>query len=207
MYVPTINKMDDKAEVIDFINRFSFATIVSAADNLPIATHLPFLVSEQEGKVILSSHFAKANDQWKTIEQNPVLVIFSEPHAYISPSNYEKKLNVPTWNYIAVHAYGKARLLNDPEQVMSLLESTINTYEKAYNHQWDELPMNYKASMVKGIVAFKIEVTHWHSKAKLSQNKTQTEQKNIVQTLSESPDSQAKIIAEYMKSKPYSKNI
>ena len=107
MYIPKINLAPDEAEVIQFMQRFSFATIITAKNNYPIATHLPFLVQKKEDKIILQSHFALANSQWKEIEKDEILVIFSEPHAYISASNYDTKENVPTWNYISVHAYGK----------------------------------------------------------------------------------------------------
>src|SRR3954447_14680999 len=119
MYIPKLNLMTDKGEIVDFMQRFSFATIITAKDNYPVGTHLPFVVALRDDHIILSSHFAKANDQWEDIVGNQVLVIFSEPHAYISPRNYEKELNVPTWNYIAVHAYGRATLITEQSKVLS----------------------------------------------------------------------------------------
>ena len=74
-------------------------------------THLPFIVKNVNEGIVLASHFAKANREWNDTEENTVLIIFSEPHAYISPKHFEKELNVPTWNYISVHAYGKGKLL------------------------------------------------------------------------------------------------
>src|SRR4051812_4311368 len=85
MYIPKINSFTDRPGVVRFMKQFGFATIITAKDNLPVATHLPFVVSEHDGNLILSAHFAKANDHWTQIEDTPVLVIFSEPHAYISP--------------------------------------------------------------------------------------------------------------------------
>ena len=87
------------------MRQFSFATIITAENSFPIAPHLPFIVAVNDELVMLTSHFAKANQQWRDIETSQVLVIFSEPPAHISPRNYEKALNVPTWNYISVHAY------------------------------------------------------------------------------------------------------
>jgi len=147
---------------------------------------------------VLSSHFAKANEQWKDIERNKILVIFSEPHAYISPSNYEKELNVPTWNYISIHSYGKGRLITNTEKIIELLEKTIDNYEESYKRQWDSLPDDYKINMSKGIIAFEIEVVDLQAKKKLSQNKTKTEQKNIISSLSKSDNSNEKLIADYM---------
>src|SRR4051812_48564882 len=129
MYIPSFNSFTDKKEIITFMQRYSFASIVTVVDGMPVATHLPFLVKEENDKLILQSHFAKANPQAKSITDAVSLVIFTEPHAYISPSNYEKETNVPTWNYIAVHAYGKATLLESVEQKAELLKHTINTFE------------------------------------------------------------------------------
>lgn len=198
MYIPKSNVLADQNEAMDFIRRFSFGTIVTSKDDTPTATHLPFIVESRNNKIVLTSHFAKANDQWKDIEENKVLVIFSEPHAYISPSHYEKELNVPTWNYISVHAYGKGSLITDSNEVIELLEKTIDNYEDSYRQQWNTLPDDYKISMSKGIVAFEIEVDDLQGKKKLSQNKTATEQRNIIHTLSKSANSNEKLIADYM---------
>src|SRR5438874_10483822 len=95
MYIPNLYLEEDREQIIAFIKQYSFATIVTVKDNFPTATHLPFTIREVDGKLILTAHFARANDQWKQIAESPVLVIFSEPHAYISPRHYEKELNVP----------------------------------------------------------------------------------------------------------------
>jgi transcriptional regulator len=133
------------------------------------------------------------------IEQHKVLVIFSEPHAYISPSNYEKELNVPTWNYISIHAYGHAKLITETDRVFEVLEATINNYEIAYRQQWDNLPETYKLNMSKGIVAFEVIVTDLQAKKKLSQNRTAAEQQKIIDKLSANDDRNEQLIADYMK--------
>jgi len=199
MYIPKINLSTDRDETIAFIQRFSFATIITSKDNLPIATHLPFLVTIKDEKVILTSHFAKANEQWADIEDNKVLVIFSEPHAYISPNNYDNALNVPTWNYISVHAYGQGKLITETKRTFELLEATIDNYETSYRQQWDNLPEDYKLMMSKGVVAFEILVTELQAKKKISQNRTDIEQQKIIDILSKSKDTNEQLIAEYMK--------
>src|SRR5687767_12483571 len=103
MYVPHRFQMQDRVEAIDFMRRFSFGLIVTAKDNVPQAIHLPFVIGEKNGNVLVSSHCARANPYWKSIALGKSLVVFSEPHAYVSPKHYEKELNVPTWNYLAVH--------------------------------------------------------------------------------------------------------
>ncbi|MEN0054601.1 MAG: FMN-binding negative transcriptional regulator [Mucilaginibacter sp.] len=198
MYIPSFNKFENEQEAISFMQRYSFATIVTSVDDVPYATHLPFLVEQRDDKIVLSSHFAKANPQAAQILGKAVLVIFTEPHAYISPSNYEKETNVPTWNYLAVHAYGKAALLDDTDQTANLLVHTINTYEPAYLHQYEKLSDEYKQKMMKGIVAFEIIVGNLQAKKKLSQNRTEQERENIINTLSESPDTTENEIAKYM---------
>src|SRR5476649_177662 len=116
MYIPSFNKFEDPRQVVGFMQRYSFATIVTVKDGTPIATHLPFIIKRQDDKIILSSHFAKANPQSSGINNSSALVIFTEPHAYISPKNYEKEANVPTWNYLAVHTYGTCTLLDGEEK-------------------------------------------------------------------------------------------
>lgn len=198
MYTPSFNSFTDGQEIVAFMQRYSFATIVTTIDGLPVATHLPFLVKIENDKIFLQAHFAKANPQWKEIEGNMSLVIFTEPHAYISPNNYEKVENVPTWNYIAVHAYGKALILDSVEQKTELLKHTINSFESAYLQQWDSLPEQYRLKMMNGIVAFEIEVTDLQAKKKLSQNRSEKEIENIIHSLEKSSDTNEREIAAYM---------
>ena len=199
MYIPKINLATDRDEIIAFMKRFSFATIITAKDNLPVATHLPFLVSSNENDIVLTSHFARANEQWAHIESNNILVIFSEPHAYISPKHYDKELNVPTWNYVSIHAYGQGRLITETEKVLKVLENTIDNYETAYRQQWESFPTDYKLNLSKGIVAFEVIVTDLQAKKKLSQNRSETEKQKIIETLSKSSDTNEQLIAGYMK--------
>lgn len=191
--------MPNQQETISFMQRYSFATLVTVADSMPSATHLPFIVEQRDGKVVLISHLAKANPQADELLNGKALVIFAEPHAYISPRHYEHEKNVPTWNYIAVHAYGTATLIESPEQKAALLAQTINFYEAAYMKQWQSLPDDYKLNMMKGIVGFEIAVDDLQGKKKISQNRSEIEQQNIINELSNNPDSTAKDIAGYMK--------
>ena len=107
MYTPQHFKLQDYPEIVSFAKKYSFATIVTVKDNFQTATYLPFILQEINNVLYLVSHFARANDQWKELQTNKVLVLFSGPHAYISPKNYDTELNVPTWNYISVQMYGE----------------------------------------------------------------------------------------------------
>jgi transcriptional regulator len=191
--------LDDKNEAISFMQRYSFATIVTVKGGIPTATHLPFVVSLRDDQLVLTSHFAKANPQADDLLDSDPLVIFAEPHAYISPKHYESEQNVPTWNYIAVHAYGKATLIESAEEKTQLLEQTIRFYEDDYLKQWNDLPDDYKLKMMKGIVGFEILVTELQGKKKLSQNRSEVEKERIIDGLSISDDSAAKAIADYMR--------
>lgn len=180
------------------MQRYSFATIITDVDGIPEATHLPFLVKEENDKIILQSHFAKTNPHAKQVFDKTSLVIFTEPHAYISPQHYAKVESVPTWNYIAVHAYGTATLLESIEQKAELLKHTIETFEAGYYQQWKSLPDDYRSRMMNGIIAFEIEVTNLQAKQKLSQNRSGKEKENIIDSLSKSPDTNEREIASYM---------
>jgi len=200
MYTPKANQITDKAELVSFMKRFSFATIISTINQLPVATHLPFTIQYENDIITLNGHFAKANSQWQNIEEHPVLVIFSEPHAYISPKFYDKVESVPTWNYYAVHAYGNCTLLVDRTIILNGLEDMILAYEAEYKQQWDSLSDAFKDKMLNGIVPFTMTVTDLQASQKMSQNKTAAEQQRIISELIESDDSAARITGEYMES-------
>ncbi len=199
MYIPKDYLAADKKEILNFIRTYSFASIITVKDNFQTASHLPFVVTETENEIILTSHFAKANPQWKQITNNNVLVVFTEPHAYISPQYYDSEINVPTWNYMAVHVYGKGRIITEQKESFAVLESMINNFEKEYKTQWDKLPMDYKTKMLKGITAFQITITDIQATKKLSQDKKETEKQRIISAFEKSSHDNEKIIASMMK--------
>lgn len=199
MYTPNPFQFTDKAEIVAFMKQYSFATIVTVKDSIPIVTQLPFIIEDIQDKLILVSHFAVANEQSKYIEATTSLVIFTEPHAYISPVHYDKLESVPTWDYIAVHAYGKAKIVEDETAKLKALEQMIQFYEKDYLQQWESLPDKFKKGMIRGIVAFELEITDLQGQKKLSQNKTETERHRITEHLSKSENTVEKDIADYIK--------
>lgn len=199
MYVPPHFGFGDRADVVAFMHRYNFATVVSQLNSEPFATHLPFIIEETGGEIRLLAHFAKANPQWQHWGGQTALVIFSEPHAYVSPSLYEKEQNVPTWNYVAVHAYGIPELITDESRAFELLEKQMAAFEPAYLHQWSGLSQDYKNAMIKGIVAFEIRVQRLEAKNKLSQNKSVQDRQNVREHLLASDDSAARAIGAMMK--------
>lgn len=198
MYIPQINLIKDEEEAIEFMERFNFATLVSSDNSFSMASHLPFFIERKDDKVVLKAHLARVNEQVEFLENRHVLVIFSEPHAYISPKYYEKELNVPTWNYLAVHVYGIAKIIEEETKVYQLLEESIDYFDMNYKEQWSKLPMEYKLNLLKGIVAFEIEIKEIQGKKKLSQNKSAKEVENIINGLSKSENKQDVELAKFM---------
>lgn len=199
MYIPNLFRLDEATATISFMKQYSFATIITSKGNIPVATHLPFVVEQRGDQLYLSSHFAKANEQARLMEAGPSLVIFSEPHAYISPEHYNKKESVPTWDYIAVHAYGQARILEQEEDKLATVEKMIRFYDPRYQEQWQSLPDKFKSGMLQGIIAFEITVTELQAQQKLSQNKTEEERARIVQQLEKSEQGTERDLAEYIR--------
>ena len=177
-----------KKEILEFIEQYNFATLVSQVKELPFATHLPLTTEWRNEQLVLLGHMAKANPQWKNFEAQKILAIFQGPHAYISPGLYNKKRNVPTWDYIAVHIYGQVNVLTGSAATFELLEKQISVFEKSYLHQWADLSEEYKNGLRNGMVAFEISVDEIQARYKLSQNKTRDEQERIAKHLQASED-------------------
>jgi transcriptional regulator len=198
MYIPEFNRIEDRRLAVDFIRANPFAILASNTESGPFATHAPILAQEVEGRLRVRGHVAKANPHWKYLERGESLVIFRGPHAYISPSLYENRESVPTWNYAAVHVYGPAKLVTAEYELNQLLEELISQFDSNYSAQWASLSAEYRARMIRHIVGFEIEGRRIETKFKLSQNRTKAEQENIIQALTKSPDSAATEIARLM---------
>jgi len=199
VYIPEFNRQEDRAVTIAFMRANPFAILVSNVGGIPFATHLPLLVDEAGDHLVVKGHMAKANAHWKSMKEGEEsLVIFHGPHAYISPSLYEIRESVPTWNYAAVHVYGEPTLFSDEEGLKDTLHRMIDTFESSYMAQWSELSDEYRSRMMKHIVGFEIKAKRVEAKFKLSQNRTKGEQTRVIQSLSESKDSNISGTAELM---------
>jgi len=201
MYIPKINQIKDSEEIFSFVRSNSFGILINCLDKLPIATHIPMeLIETKNGQWIIQGHLAKANPHWKSFEKNnKTLCIFTGPHAYISSSWYNS-INVPTWNYMAVHLYGKAKILNDDE-LKTILEKQIDNYE---SHKENPVKLsNYEAGyiekMMKGIVGFEILIDDVQAKYKLSQNKNEQDFTNVIYELEKSDNQNDNNVAKQMK--------
>ena len=188
MYIHPLNRWENDAEVFSFIQKNAFATLVTQIDSKPWATHLPFVLDHNsDGQNILTGHIAKANPQWKNLtKEQEVLVIFQGPHAYISSSWYTHE-NVPTWNYLAVHVYGKIRLI-EGEKLIDHLSKLVNTYEQGRPNRIsvETMTREYVRKQINGLIGFEIIINEVHGSRKLSQNRDEINHQNIVRNLSES---------------------
>lgn len=200
MYVPKLYAITDDALINDFIRQNDFAVVVSADENgVPLATHLPLELNvTKNGERRLAGHFAKANAHWRALTpEKTLLAIFNGPHAYISPRWYDQP-NVPTWNYLTVHAYGHARLIEDEAEVLAHLTRMVSRYEAQPGmYKLEEQPPQVIQQM-RGVVAFEMAVTRVEAKFKLSQNRHAGDFANILTQLKQREDALSHQVAAAM---------
>ena len=201
MYSPEIFRIEDRETLITFMHQHSFATIITHDSGKSHATHMPVLFREREDfPGTLVSHLARANPQWRHFENGEeVLVVFTGPHAYVSPAWYLTSPAVPTWNYTAVHAYGKPRLITDHDQFATMLHELVEFNEANRPDQWNgKIPNDFRDNLMNAIVGFEIEITRIQGKFKLSQNRT-SDAPGIITALSASEDQTDREVAAMMK--------
>lgn len=196
MYLPGAFNEKNPNVIFEFLKQNAFATLISHSKTEPVASHLPLLVEMQDNQLHVRGHFARANEHWLQLRHHPEsLIIFQGPHSYISPTYY-KGAGVPTWNYVAVHAYGSATITEDNQDIITIIEQLTETNESAKADSWQS---NYPENMLKAIVGFDIKVDRLQAKYKLSQNKSQDDQQGVIEQLSSLNDENSRAIAELMK--------
>src|SRR6266508_1850880 len=191
MYVPKSFQIEDLTELHAFMRAYNFASLITQHEGAPFASHLPFLLDAERGPHgTLLAHMARANPQWRDFAAGgEALVIFQGPHAYISPSWYEIHPSVPTWNYAVVHAYGIPRIVEDHATLHHMLETLVDTHEAAFAQPWRmDLPHDYLEKMMRAVVGFEIEITRLEGKLKLSQNRSEHDQRRVAEMLRDSDD-------------------
>jgi transcriptional regulator len=199
MYIPKPFHVSDRQVLCEFLERHSFATLVSVVDGKPFATHLPLLLDRMPtAHGALLGHVARANPQWRTFDgQQEALAIFQGPHAYVSPSWYSTSPAVPTWNYTAVHVYGAPRIIDDEQAFSDLLDRLIAFYAAGMPTPWPGiLPADFRATLMKGIVGFVMAIDRIEGKFKLSQNRSDADQRRVVAHLGLSTDPTERALAE-----------
>lgn len=200
MYIPHYFKNENIEDVLDFIEKNSFGILISLSGSKLVATHIPLELDKNEnGQPVLYGHISKANPQWKNfVNDSEVLAIFNGPHCYISSSWYDNE-NVPTWNYLAVHIYGKVKII-EGERLIAALTKLVDKYEKQMNNPVSVTTMSeaFLAKEIKGIVGFEIEITEIQAACKLSQNRDKKNLSNIITELRKRPDTCSHLIAAEM---------
>jgi transcriptional regulator len=202
VYTPPSFAVSDRAALHAAIQEYSFAMLFSSAGETLVASHLPLLLDRDEGpNGTLVGHMARANGQWRLTAGQPVLAVFSGPHAYISPTWYAAERVVPTWNYVAVHAYGRLELIDDETAVFELLRRTVDLYEANQPQPWrlEDQPADFIAGLAKQIVAFRIPIERIEGKWKLNQNHAAERRQRVAAALEGQAGTDAAEIARLMR--------
>jgi transcriptional regulator len=184
MYTPKFHQVTDRSLLIETMQAYSFAVLIGPVDApdtalTHVATHLPLAVKDEGQNGIIEGHFAKANGHWQALAGREILIVFSGPHSYVSPALYVEPLSVPTWNYIAVHAYGTLELVEDEAGKAALLADLIDANDPAYGEKWRQMPDGFRRSMLAGIVGFRIRIARLEGKFKLSQNRPEADRRSV----------------------------
>jgi transcriptional regulator len=196
MYSPPYNRLEDVAEQLAFMRANDFVLLVTGTGGALHASHLPAVVDDSGGRVTLHLHMARGNPQWKEFfADEEVLVVFSGPHAYVSPRWYEEAERVPTWNYAALHAYGTVRMIEERAAKHASQRRLVAQLDPQWLPKFDDLRPEYVAQMLDGIVTFDIAVARIETRWKLSQNRSRREQELIAAELEKSADSGARALA------------
>ena len=203
MYIPDIYKNENQEAITAFLRENSFGILINQTNGKMWATHIPLeLGINKDGKTILEGHISKENPQWKGFAENDqILAVFSGPHSYISPSWYDHE-NVPTWNYIAVHVYGKIKII-EGDEVIESLKKLVDKYEQNSQNPVRIEDLSEKTMMQsRGIVAFEIEIEEIQAQQKMSQNRDDKNYQNIISELEKTNKNQSIAVANEMKKCP-----
>jgi transcriptional regulator len=195
MYSPSYNHVENRAEVLEFMRANNFALLVTGTGGALHGSHLPVMVQEREGRLVLDMHMARNNEQWQAFFDDEAMVVFFGPHAYVSPRWYEDKERVPTWNYAAVHACGVPKVVDDAAAKHASQRRLVEAMDPQWLPKFDALRPEYVRGMLEGIVNFEIPVTRIETRWKLSQNRGRREQELIAAALERSGDSAERALA------------
>ena len=201
MYVPPHFAVTEQAAAHDLVERHSFGLLVSRLGGEPFATHLPFLLDRTAGPHgALLGHMARANPQWRDLAGQTVLAVFSGPHAYVSPTWYEAANVVPTWNYVAVHATGRAELVEDRGELLAVLRRSAAVYEAGMPAPWSpDAAGPYVEKLLGHIVGFRIAIDRLEGKMKLNQNHPAERRAKVARALTDRGGEDALAVAALMR--------
>lgn len=194
MFIPKYYREEDRQKLLAFLKQNNFAALVTFDGEKPIATHTPVEIVETEKGWTIYGHISRANVQKKTFGDNEALLIFQGAHTYISARWYTE-VDVPTWDYMIVHVYGKVREIQGDE-LYSVLSRLIENHESNTSYRLEGLPQDMVQKEINGVFGFVMEVTRVDGGYKLSQGKTEEERTNIASELEKRGDKDSKVIAE-----------
>ncbi len=200
MYVPRFFETKDWPETARFIKENPLASLVSRGNEYPVATHCPLELEENaHGETVLSGHVAKANAQWKLFESQPeVLAIFLSPVQHYISSSWYNHPNVPTWNYMSVHVYGRLRVV-EGERLRNSLEKMTRLHERVSSHPLTQGVLQSEIEkQIGGIVGFEIDIEKVEASWKMSQNRDDEDYRNIIAELEKLENYNAKMVAAKM---------
>lgn len=183
MYSPPYNRVEDRAELVAFMRAHNFPVLVTGLGGALQASHLPAMIHKDGEQIVIDMHMAHANPQWREFFDEEVMVIFTGPHAYISPRWYEETERVPTWNYAAVHAFGVPKMIEDKIAKHASQRRLVAAIDPQWLPKFDALDPKYLSGMLNGIVNFQIPVSRLETRWKLSQNRGRREMELIVAAL------------------------
>ncbi|MBD9457816.1 FMN-binding negative transcriptional regulator [Pseudomonas sp. PDM05] len=206
MYTPRAFALDDLPELHQLIQHTRLAQLVTFGEQGLLASHLPLLLNPDEGpNGTLYGHLAKANPQWRDLQNGrQALLIFAGAEAYVSPAFYPSKAEhgkvVPTWNYIAVHAYGTADVFSDAERLLGVVSALTDRHEAGRTQPWkvSDAPADYIDGMLKAIVGFALPIERLIGKRKLSQNRSPADVAGVREGLAASTDVRDQSLARYI---------
>src|SRR6187431_1953355 len=199
MYIPDLYKNEDQEAIKAFLRANAFGILINQTNGKLWATHIPLeLEINKEGEEVLMGHISKENPQWTAFESSDqVLAVFTGPHSYISSSWYDHE-NVPTWNYSAVHIYGKIKII-EGNAVIDSLTKLVDKYEQNSKCPVRIPDLSQKTMMeARGIVAFEIKIEEIQAQIKMSQNRDDKNYSNIISELEKTENQQSMAVAKEM---------
>jgi transcriptional regulator len=203
MYLPPAFRESTPSEIHAAVRAARIANLVTATAGGLIATPLPLLLDESEGEQgVLYGHVARANSQWREPPLGEAMAIFMGPEAYVSPAWYATKREtgkvVPTWNYVAVHAYGPVEFFEDPERILAIVTRLTNLYEGGRAEPWavTDAPADFIRAQLRGIVGLRLPITRLEGKRKMSQNRNAEDRAGVAAGLAASDNPSDRTVAD-----------
>lgn len=183
LYIPKAHLVEDRKFLHDFMEEFAFVDLITREPELRI-THIPVILTRTAGPFgTIHGHISRQNEQTKAFDgKQQAVIVFRGPHGYISPTWYQNRQAVPTWNFAVVHATGKLKPVTDPKDLHAFLARLIGKFEAYEGADYDfaKLPDSYVNGMLTGIVGFEMQIEQLEGKFKLGQERSEADRQSIL---------------------------